>query len=482
LLGAAHGVACAVWARAGEWHLAASHPKVALPTDTAAAAAAWAARLRAPARWRAAAPPVPGLALRARAAHAAWPLRAGARTVGVFVAAGAAPERLEGALPFLALAAQAYARGSGAAPSAPHSQEEFLGAVLDALPLGVYVVDRDYRIVAINQARESGAQGIPRHEAIGRTVFEVLHREDPDRLRAELDEVLRSGEIRTYEAETADRRRYRLTRVPMRLGGADEVTHIIAIGEDVTEQRRIQEQIAHAEKLAALGQMVAGVMHEINNPLATIAACAEALRDRPEDRDDLLAMIESEVARASKIARDLLAFSRPPPSEKGLVDVQEAVEETLRLLRHHPRFRRIRVHREYVYDLPPVWADEERLLQVFVALCTNALDAMDDEGELRVRTEMVGDREVAISFIDSGHGIAPGDLPKIFEPFYTTKPPGKGTGLGLSICYGIIAEHGGRIEVDSALGVGSNFRVVLPRAPDPVPGPDASNPAPAAGS
>lgn len=343
-----------------------------------------------------------------------------------------------------------------------------MAAVLDALPLGVYVVDREYRIVALNQARESGSQGIPRAEAIGRNIFEVLHREPRERLKAELDSVFETGTIRTSEVETTasgEPRRYRLTKVPMRLGGGGRVTHIIALGEDVTEQRRIQEQIAHAEKLAALGQMVAGVMHEMNNPLATIDACADALRERPsKEHPDLLSMIEAEVARASRIARDLLAFSRPPPAEKGAVDVQETVEETLRLLQHHKRFRKIRVQREYVYDLPPVWANQERLVQVFMALCVNALDAMEDDGELRVRTERVGDHELAVAFIDSGCGIAPGEIPKIFEPFYTTKPPGKGTGLGLSVCYGIIAEHGGRIEVDSTLGVGSNFRVVLPIA------------------
>ena len=380
-----------------------------------------------------------------------------------------------------------------------------MAAVLDALPLGVYVVDREYRIVALNQARESGSQGISREGAIGRSVFEVLHREPRAKLQAELDEVFRTGQIQTHEVEIAsgdtaadegtegmgievahgvgresaagpggEVRRFRLTKVPMRLGGARGVTHIIAIGEDVTEQRHIQEQIAHAEKLAALGQMVAGVMHEINNPLATIGACVDALKERPaEEHSDLLAMIDSEVVRCHNIARDLLSFSRPPPAEKGLVDVQDAVEETLRLLQHHKRFRKIRVQREYVFDLPPVWANAERLVQVFVALCINALDAMDDDGELRVRSDRIGDHEVAVSFIDSGCGIAPGDLPKIFEPFYTTKPPGKGTGLGLSICYGIIAEHGGRLEVDSTLGVGSNFRVVLPIAepggelPDP---------------
>ena len=154
-----------------------------------------------------------------------------------------------------------------------------------------------------------------------------------------------------------------------------------------------------------------------------------------------------------------------PPSEKGPVDVQEVVEETLRLLRHHDRFKKIQVQREYVYNLPLVSADAERLVQVFVVLALNALDAMEGDGELRVRTEAIDDDRVAVSFIDTGCGIPPSELPKIFEPFYTSKPPGKGTGLGLWICSGIVNEHGGQIEVDSTIGVGTNFRVVLPTHP-----------------
>ena len=348
------------------------------------------------------------------------------------------------------------------------SQQELMERIVDALPLGLYVVDREYRIVAWNRKRETGTQGVARGEAIGQSVFEVLYRQPQDLLREELEDVFRSGQIRHYDVESTasgELRHFRLTKVPMRLGDGHEVTHVITIGEDVTERKRISERIGHAEKLAALGQMVAGVMHEINNPLATITAGAEALHELVDDDSEalgLISMVETEVDRCKRIARDLLSFSRPPPSEKGPVDVQETVEETLKLLRHHERFKRIRVQREYVYDLPLVWANQERLIQVFVALALNALDAMDDDGELRVRTEVLDGVEIAVSFIDTGCGIPASEISKIFEPFYTSKPPGKGTGLGLSICYGIIQEHGGRIEVDSTIGVGSNFRVTLP--------------------
>ncbi len=362
------------------------------------------------------------------------------------------------------------------------SQQELMGHIVDALPVGLYVVDKDYRIVAWNRKREAGTQGVAREDAIGRSVFEVLYRQPSDRMRSEIEEVFESNEVRHYEVESTasgEPRFYRLTKVPMRLAGTDEVTHVITIGEDITEQKRITERIAHAEKLVALGQMAAGVMHEINNPLATIAASAEVLRESSEPHSEemeYVSMIETEVDRCKRIARDLLAFSRPPPSDKGPVDVQETVEETLTLLRHHDRFKKLTVQREYVFDVPLVWGNAEQLVQVFVALALNALDAMEDDGELRVRTEVLDDGDaVGISFIDTGCGIPASDLPKIFEPFYTSKPPGKGTGLGLSICYGIIVEHDGRIEVDSTIGIGSNFRVVLPTdSQDERPADDAS--------
>ncbi|UCF20208.1 MAG: PAS domain-containing protein [Gemmatimonadota bacterium] len=350
------------------------------------------------------------------------------------------------------------------------SAQELMGHIVDALPVGLYVVDSDYRIVAWNRKRETGTQGVAREDAIGKSVFEVLYRQPKERLSDELHEVFATNEIRRFEVESSasgERRYYRLTKVPMHVTRTGQVTHVITVGEDITEQKRIAERISHAEKLAALGQMAAGVMHEINNPLATITASMEALRELVEEDSEsleLISMVETEVDRCKRIARDLLAFSRPPPSEKGPADVQDTVEETLKLLQHHDRFKKIRVQREYVYDLPLVWGNSERLVQVFVALALNALDAMEDDGELRVRTEVLGPREeeVGISFIDTGCGIPQSELAKIFEPFYTSKLPGKGTGLGLSICYGIIQEHGGRIEVDSAIGVGSNFRVVLP--------------------
>jgi two-component system NtrC family sensor kinase len=286
--------------------------------------------------------------------------------------------------------------------------------------------------------------------------------------------VFESGEIQQMEMESlasGGKRYYRITKIPMRQDG-DDISHVITIGEDVTEWRDAQQRLAETEKLAAVGQLAAGVMHEINNPLATILACSEALSLRNEDlppgprqhAEEYLKIIDTEVQRCRRIVDGLLDFSRPKAGDKKQVDVNALIDQTLFLLKHHDRFKLLTLVRKPTPGLPGLLADPERLIQSFMALMLNAMDAMEARGVLTVCTSMNPDREdeVLVELIDTGTGIKQEDLPKIFEPFFTTKPPGRGTGLGLSICYGIIADHRGRIEVASQVGVGSTFKVYLP--------------------
>ena len=165
----------------------------------------------------------------------------------------------------------------------------------------------------------------------------------------------------------------------------------------------------------------------------------------------------------------LLDFSRPKQALKERVSLNEVIERTLLLLKHHERFKRLTISREFDPDLEHVPnASGERLVQVFMALLLNAMDAVGGHGSIVVRTRKGNAAGQAIAeVIDHGHGIARSELPKIFEPFYTTKAAGRGTGLGLSICYGIIQDHGGRIEAESVLGQGSTFRITLPTAEHP---------------
>ncbi len=175
-----------------------------------------------------------------------------------------------------------------------------------------------------------------------------------------------------------------------------------------------------------------------------------------------LGLIQQEVMRCKGIIDGLLDFSRPKSRAKTDVDLNIAIEKTIKLVRHHPRFRRVEVGVE-LGSIQQVWANEEQMVQVFMALLLNALDAMEDKGVIAIRTRMddKGDNTIA-EVVDRGHGIRQSDRAKIFEPFYTTKAPSRGMGLGLSICYAIVNEHGGRIEVDSMVGEGSVFRILLP--------------------
>jgi two-component system NtrC family sensor kinase len=347
----------------------------------------------------------------------------------------------------------------------------FTSLIVDSLPIGLYVVDRDYRIQSWNRKRETGTQGLRRDDVVGRPVFEVLTRQPAAQLMAEFDRVFETGQIQETEQEVTlggEPRFFRLRKIPMRLEG-DEITHVITIGEDVTEWNRVQGQILQSEKLAAIGQLAAGVMHEINNPLATISACVAAIEARLPaggQAAEYLEIIDREVDRCTRIVDGLLAFSRPKATPKQRVSLNALVDETLFLLKHHQRFKRLQVVRALEPELSDTVGSAEQLIQVLMALMLNALDAMEEGGQLTVRTGANPARpdEVLVEVQDTGVGIPRADQSKIFEPFYTTKPPGRGTGLGLSICYGIVADHGGRIAVDSVPGRGAVFRVYLPVA------------------
>src|SRR6185437_650615 len=187
------------------------------------------------------------------------------------------------------------------------AQRNFVARIIDSLPVGLYVIDRGYRIRAWNRKREAGTQGVSREDAVGREVFEVLDRQPRELLKQEFDRVFETGEIQQVEMDsqaTGEARHYRITKIPMRLDGED-ISHVITIGEDVTAWRQAQQRLAQSEKLAAIGQLAAGVMHEINNPLATILACSEALQLRvaelPEAErrayEEYLRIMDTEVQR-----------------------------------------------------------------------------------------------------------------------------------------------------------------------------------------
>ena len=359
---------------------------------------------------------------------------------------------------------------------AREEHRKFTEAVLDALPVSIYVIDRDYRIVTWNKHREIGEQGMPRDSVIGRNVFQVLAKYPQGRLKQEFERAFKTGRIERIEQQTIDddgaTRHWMVSKVPMCTGPAGEVTHVITVGEDVTTRVEAIHAVGRAEKLAAVGRLAAGVVHEINNPLATISACAESLEQRAEEgvfglsseADDLreyLELIRSEAFRCKAITNGLLDFSRARPGNRLPLDVAEIIRSSANLISHQKRGNSIDFKFEFDPELPMVQADGGQIQQAIIALATNAIDAMPEGGTLTFRALSVNNR-VQIEIQDTGVGIPQENMSKIFEPFFTTKELGKGTGLGLAVCYGIITEHGGRLSVRSNPGVGTTFTIFLP--------------------
>jgi|KBSMisStandDraft_5_1062788.scaffolds.fasta_scaffold12080_2 two-component system NtrC family sensor kinase len=356
------------------------------------------------------------------------------------------------------------------------SQRRFIEAIIDSLPLSLYAVDRHYRVVAWNRNRELGELGIPRGSALGKNVFKVLTRQPRNVLEQEFSRVFASGEIERIEQETTTNRgevrHWLISKIPMWADPSGEVSHVITVGEEVTDRVEAQRAVARAEKLAAVGRLAAGVVHEINNPLATISACAESLESRlnegafdaspmVEDLREYLGLIRSEAFRCKSITNGLLDFSRTRASDHVTINLGDVIHSAVRLLSHQKRRSAVEFRLDLADDLSPVSGDPGQLQQAVIALATNALDAMVISGMLTIAAKNQDDK-VVVDVIDNGVGIPQENLPKIFEPFFTTKEIGKGTGLGLAVCYGILTEHGGALDVQSTVGVGTTFTITLP--------------------
>jgi two-component system NtrC family sensor kinase len=240
------------------------------------------------------------------------------------------------------------------------------------------------------------------------------------------------------------------------------------------EIKRMETQLHHSEKLASLGNLVAGIAHEINNPLTGVLLYASILnsdqRLEPELRPDIERII-GETRRCAAIVKQLLEFSRETVAQQEAVSLNTLLDKVVGLLHRQPSFHNIAINCRYENDLPDVYADPSQIQQVFVNLFINASHAMPDGGELTITTSLCRDDAFACADIsDTGCGISEENLSLIFDPFFTTKS--EGTGLGLSISYGIVENNGGKIEVSSQVGVGSSFRVILPLYTDEGKGSD----------
>jgi len=225
----------------------------------------------------------------------------------------------------------------------------------------------------------------------------------------------------------------------------------------------LQKQIMHQEKMAVIGQIAAGVAHEIGNPLASISSLVQYVARKSEDPPvkENLAVVSSHIGRISRIVRDMMDFARPMDTAEDLVDVNELVTQAITMAKYDKRARRVQIDVATSDGLPRTYASADQLMQVLMNIISNALDAMPGGGSLSIVTAEM-DNEVRISFSDTGMGMTENQLTHIFEPFYTTKEVGQGTGLGLTVTDAIVRKLGGRIHVRSRRGVGSTFTVCLP--------------------
>jgi PAS domain S-box-containing protein len=278
-----------------------------------------------------------------------------------------------------------------------------------------------------------------------------------------------AGENRVIQCNIRDITERKLAEEDLRLTNQRLEGALAELQTKTHELASMTQQLWQASKLATMGELAASVAHELNNPLATISLHAEVLvgqlaADDPNRRS--LLVIEQEVERMASLVSNLLLFSRRSHQQISTIDIGEELQNSLQFIHYHLRSHSITVATDFAGDMPSVQADRQQLRQVFLNLLTNASDAMPQGGSLTVRARKHslenGSAAVIIEFSDSGIGIEPEDVPKLWEPFFTTKSEGKGTGLGLPICRRTVEEHGGTIDIESLPGKGTTVRIILP--------------------
>jgi PAS domain S-box-containing protein len=350
-----------------------------------------------------------------------------------------------------------------------HREQEFVGRLMDSFPDLVIALDIEGRYTFVSP-QILDILGFRPEELIGKRMG---GRTDPNDRTAMLDmfddliyKRLSEGQIeyRTQHKNGAWRV-FRASARPLH-DETGRIIGVIASARDITEQQRLQQQLIQSERLAAMGQMIAGVAHELNNPLTAILGVTELLRDQSGDENATrqLDLAHRQARRAAHIVQSLLVFSRPSTPRNTLLHLPDLLLRTLQLHEHSLHANQIHVDLVARPDLPTVLGDSNQLTQVFLNLIVNAEQAIHevrDHGTLRIRLGVVGDR-VLITFQDDGVGIRRELLPRIFDPFFTTKRPGRGTGLGLSICMAIVREHNGDISAQPLPDGGSVFTVSLP--------------------
>jgi two-component system, NtrC family, sensor kinase len=356
-----------------------------------------------------------------------------------------------------------------------------LPQLIDSLSDAVLVVDRSQRIVAANR-RYMEAFGREAGRVAGSVCSNVV--DCPERSigvvqeRCATCDVLHlrqpTRRLRVVPDASGAQRRWEGTFSPV-INAAGEISHVVEVWRDVSERSQLESQLSHSERLAALGVLAAGVAHEINNPLAAILAGVESLERwlgsgtgnlgdaaRAQEAVEVLQALEGETRRVREITEKLMLLAQPYSTSPVWVDFNRAAGDTLHLLRYQMLQQSIRSVENLEAGLPHVWASETGMRSICMNLMMNAVQAMPSGGTLTVRTRRHGPARVLLEVGDTGPGIQPHHMDRIWDPFFTTKPTGQGTGLGLSITQRIVTRHGGQIHAANSEGGGALFVVELP--------------------
>ena len=333
--------------------------------------------------------------------------------------------------------------------------------IIDAITDYLFVIDREYRILRTNKAFADLFGKEPAH-IIMQPYYELYGLTAPHEWATFPND---GSEIHPKSIEREmNSATYLISSFPISYDEHDATVYIM---KDITETRRLKDQVYHLDKLSSLGTLTSGVAHEINNPLTGIIGYTEMLlmKNDNETTKKYLQNVYDSAIRCKRIVENMLTFSRQNTAEKSIENINEIIDKTIELHEYWLKSTNIKILRDYE-DVPSVSIDRQQVQQVMLNLLINAEHAItekDVKGEIGFRTsynENAGSLVVIVS--DNGSGISPEVLPRIFDPFFTTKPVNKGTGLGLSIAHGIIVEQGGTIEVESIMGKGTSFIINLP--------------------
>ncbi len=330
----------------------------------------------------------------------------------------------------------------------------------------VFILDSEAKFVDINHAGLDTLGFTSRDELIGAVDLRSLF-SDPEDYSQLMDRLLRWGYVKDKECKLKSKNgteSHILLSATLRRDAAGNIVSYEGIAKDITTRVQMERQLQQADKLASLGQISTGIAHEINNPLGVMLGYTQLLlRDHKAGSQihEDLKTIEKHARNCKAIVEDLLKFARGSCTRKSRINLNDLVSEVLSLLSHQFELDKITLTTDLEAEMPEVTADGEKLKQVFMNLLMNAKQSIKGEGSIQVATSKDAD-EVRISFADTGCGISPENMRKIFDPFFSTKPVGEGTGLGLSVSYGIVQDHNGKIVVESGPSSGSKFTIVLP--------------------